>query len=140
MHQVPGGPAAFRFFVENPDLLTENKAVWHDSGKGRRWFSDDYFDLIFWYDSLGTVTGFQLCYEKETNEHAFTWHREKGVSHHGIDTGEEVPTRNSSPVLVPDGNVPYETIVGEFKARAVGLEASLHSLVLGTLQGTSPER
>jgi len=30
----------------------------------RRWISDDYFDLIVWYDRKDMVHGFQLCYGK----------------------------------------------------------------------------
>ncbi len=45
----------------------------------RRWFADDYFDLIVWFDKRGQIIGFQLCYDLPRDEHALTWHEEHGV-------------------------------------------------------------
>ena len=33
----------------------------------RRWFRDERFDLIIWYES-GVIVGFQLCYDTDTND------------------------------------------------------------------------
>jgi hypothetical protein len=54
----------------------------------RRWFADDYFDLIVWVGNRGECIGFQLCYDKSGDEHALTWHKKTGFRHHRVDSGE----------------------------------------------------
>src|SRR4051812_48047840 len=57
--------------------------------RDRRWISDDYFDLVLWYEAdREQVYGFQLCYGKPIDERALTWTRERGFTHQAIDTGE----------------------------------------------------
>ena len=49
-------------------MLTEFKGVRQREEEGiRRWFFDDYFDLIIWYDNNHQIEGFQLCYDKNYN-------------------------------------------------------------------------
>jgi hypothetical protein len=70
----------------------------------RRWFCDDYFDLIVWFDPAGSFQGFQLCYDRKLNPRALTWLQDKGYRHNGIDDGEgEAGGHKSSPILVSDG-------------------------------------
>lgn len=54
----------------------------------RRWLVDESFYLIVWYDSLGAVHGFQLCYDKPGAERALTWISNRGFSHTQVDHGE----------------------------------------------------
>ena len=63
--------------------LVENKNVRQRPDEGfRRWFLNDYFDVIIWYESAaGEMSGFQLCYNRSVDERAFTWHRNKRSSH-----------------------------------------------------------
>ena len=63
--------------------LGENKSVRQRPEEGfRRWFLNEYFDLIIWYEfEGGPLTGFQLCYSRHLNERAFTWQRNKRSSH-----------------------------------------------------------
>ncbi|MFP4210633.1 MAG: hypothetical protein ACLFR8_05275 [Alkalispirochaeta sp.] len=63
--------------------LVENKNVRQRPEEGfRRWFLNDYFDVIVWYESAaGELTGFQLCYNRTVDERAFTWQRNKRSSH-----------------------------------------------------------
>lgn len=64
--------------------LVENKNVRQRPDEGfRRWFVNEYFDLIVWYESASSdePTGFQLCYSRHLNERAFTWQRNKQSSH-----------------------------------------------------------
>lgn len=63
--------------------LVENQGVRQRPDEGfRRWFVNDYFDLIVWYESNGgELTGFQLCYGRHVDERAFTWQRGKQGSH-----------------------------------------------------------
>ncbi|MCF7928845.1 MAG: hypothetical protein K9L68_07850 [Spirochaetales bacterium] len=95
----------------------------------RRWFSDDFFDLIIWYDSKDEIDGFQLCYDKGEYERAFTWRKSGSVTHHAIDTGDEPGSSKMSPVLVQDGRFDSEIIRSKFVAAAVKIEPELTDLV-----------
>ena len=96
----------------------------------RRWISDDYFDLIVWYEPGGGIHGFQLCYDKSGQERALTWTREGGFQHTAIDSGETDPNANRTPVLIADSAFPAEQVRGEFIARSKLLPAEIRDLVL----------
>ncbi len=98
----------------------------------RKWISDDFFDLILWYQH-DAITGFQLCYDKSGDERALTWYSNGQFTHHRIDGGEDKPTVNRSPVLVPDGVFPKEKILKEFNARSCSLAPEIRDFVLGKL-------
>jgi hypothetical protein len=100
----------------------------------RRWISDDYFDLVVWYESGQKVHGFQLCYNKSGNERALTWIRNRGFVHTAIDSGESTPTANRTPILVADGAFPFELIISEFIARGKHLPAEIRDLVLTSIK------
>ena len=95
----------------------------------RRWLSDEYFDLIVWYDSMRRIQGFQLCYDKLGRERAFTWKARCGYSHAAIDGGELKPTANRTPILVPDVSFPLEEVRCEFLARSLLLPFNIRDLV-----------
>jgi hypothetical protein len=97
----------------------------------RRWFSDNYFDLIVWYGTdKTTIVGFQLCYDKFDTERAITWHNAKGFSHNRIDDGE-APFEHAkmSPILVSDGAFAKDTIGDKFKAMSVGIDQKVAEFV-----------
>lgn len=49
-------------------MLVELKDVRQIPNDGfRRWFTDEDFDLIVWYED-DKITGFQLCYDKKEME------------------------------------------------------------------------
>ncbi|MFC1679480.1 hypothetical protein ACFL2T_04645 [Elusimicrobiota bacterium] len=106
----------------------------HGDTRGfRRWFADEEMDLIVWFADGGAVEGFQLCYDKTGEEHAFTWKTTGCLTHTAVDQGEELPTDNRTPILTPDGHVPLERVIGDFKRRSVRLDAALAELVLSKL-------
>lgn len=63
--------------------LVENKDVRQRPDEGfRRWFVNEYFDLILWYEyAESDLSGFQLCYSRHVGERAFTWQRNRQSSH-----------------------------------------------------------
>ena len=83
------------------ELPTEN----HIKHK-RRWFSDDCFDLIVWIGQGSCISGFQLCYDKENAERVFTWTASNGFSHERVDAGGDIPGKDKTPILKPDGLFP----------------------------------
>jgi len=85
-------------------MLVEVHNVRQIPGEGfRRWFSDDYFDLIVWHDDVGLMSGFQLCYDKTGYERVLTWRRGHGYAHDRIDDGETPGEPKRTPILALDG-------------------------------------
>ncbi|HEX4048122.1 MAG TPA: hypothetical protein VH309_09830 [Elusimicrobiota bacterium] len=100
----------------------------------RRWFSDEDMELIVWYSPAGAIRGFQLCYDRNGRERAFTWHVDAGMVHTAVDEGEDSPLRNDAPILVPDGVPRTDRVLADFKRRSRGLEPALVSLVTDRLE------
>lgn len=99
----------------------------------RRWFSDAVMELIVWYSPAGTVRGFQLCYDRDGRERAFTWHVDAGMAHTAVDDGEDSPLRNDTPILVPDGPARTDLVLEQFRQRCARLDPGLAELVEGKL-------
>jgi len=95
----------------------------------RRWMSDDYCDLIVWYKPDGAIYGFQLYYGKPRWERALTWLDGRGFSHAEVHSGEDQPTRNRSPILLPDGSFPAREVVREFEGRSSDLPKDLQGFI-----------
>lgn len=125
-------------------MLHEIKNVRQENGAGRRrWFESDGLELVVWLDGTEAVIGFQLCYDLGESEHALTWRAKAGFAHSAIDTGDESPFVNRTPILQPDGNVPWAAIEQLFGARSSTLEPGLRQLVhdkLAERAGASAER
>jgi hypothetical protein len=103
-------------------------------GEGRRrWFMDDYFDLIVWYADDGTLTGFQLCYDKRVKERALTWTRDGGYRHNRIDDGETPGHPKMSPVIVADGTFDRAPVAERFRAASAGIDPAVASFVYDTV-------
>ncbi len=80
-------------------MLREIRDVRQVPGEGRRrWFTDAYFDLVVWYAEDGTVSGFQLCYDKQGHERAFTWRKDHACTNEEMDAGEIPGHSRMSPV------------------------------------------
>lgn len=113
-------------------MLREFKQVRQATGYFRRWFDDEYFDLIVWYAEDGEVTGFQLCYDKSGNERALTWTAQSGFRHNRVDDGETSSGAGKvkqTPVLTEGGEFPRAEVVRRFAESAAGVEARLRALV-----------
>ena len=96
----------------------------------RRWFDDEYFDLIVWFDKDDSVWGFQLCYDRERKPRALTWTRQYGYKHTGIDDGERLSgASKSSPVLVADGLFDAPSIGEKFQKDAGELPPEIAAFV-----------
>ncbi|MBI4025018.1 MAG: hypothetical protein HY360_08560 [Verrucomicrobia bacterium] len=95
----------------------------------RRWFEDDDFDLIVWYEPDGGLHGFQLCYNKNRDEHAFTWRRDRGYSHHRVDVGEELAGENRTPTLNSAGTFPCAEIRARFAECDAQIDPEIARLV-----------
>jgi len=80
----------------------------------RRWFSDEDFDLIVWFEPEDEMIGFQFCYDKESEQKALTWLKEEGYQHCRIDDGDNPGKMKASPVLEANGHFDREGIGRRF--------------------------
>lgn len=101
--------------------------------QNRRSFADDYFDLFVWMGRDSNITGFQLCYDKQHAERALTWKMGEGYSHERVDDGGEVPGKDRTPVLEPDGLFPVLEIIREFETRSAAIDSAVRSFVIDKL-------
>jgi hypothetical protein len=82
----------------------------------RRWFTSSDIDLFVWIDDEGAATGFQLCYDKQSREHALTWTEAAGYTHMGVDGGESRPGRyKGTPILVANGCLDVQSILDRLR-------------------------
>ena len=87
-------------------MLKEIHNVKQDVGSlTKRWFSDNYFDLLIWESDNGQLHSFQLCYDKGNDERAFCWTVEKPVTHHKVDEGDGTGVVKGTPVLIPEKSI-----------------------------------
>ncbi|AFG38231.1 hypothetical protein [Spirochaeta africana] len=117
-------------------MLQEFENVRQIAGEGkRRWFRDQEFDLIVWFDpdDADSITGFQLCYDKQGTERAVTWRRNQGFQHHRIDDGEEPYAPKRSPILVADGVFHAENTAARFRQAAEAIDPAIRNLVCARL-------
>ncbi len=104
-----------------------------DRTRFRRWFEDDFFDLIVWYDQKKKIVGFQLCYDRFGKEHALTWHINRGFSHDRISTGFDEYHTLGAPVLQPDRAFPLSDVMERFRLSSADLDGEIVELVSGKL-------
>ncbi len=115
-------------------MLHESPVSQKEKDVFRRWFQDDYFDLIVWYNSdKSVIDGFQLCYNKNSDEHAFTWHREAGFGHHKIDNSRGPLGHPATPILVNDGVFPFNEIMRRFNSSSDELDEQIRNLIVEKL-------
>jgi hypothetical protein len=112
-------------------MLYEIRNIRQNEGEPRRrWFIDDYFDLVVWLNDDEEIQGFQLCYDKSKNQHALTWHKESGYMHNRVDSGEDKPGKPKGiPILVTDGFFDYEQIAEIFKRESKYIDDNISELI-----------
>lgn len=101
----------------------------------RRWFTDNNFDLIVWYDDHGRLTGFQLCYDKTGHERALTWTVDHGFQHNRIDAGETPGHMKMTPVIVADGEFDAGPIAELFRRESSGIDPAVSRFVYSAVRG-----
>ncbi len=114
--------------------MLKELAPGYQKDRNRRWFSDDYFDLIVWLRDDSTVSGFQLCYDVQLKERALTWTHDKGFKHEHVDGGEENPAMNRTPILVPDGVFAVQEIIRQFVERSGMIDGTIRNFAVEKLK------
>ncbi len=115
-------------------MLSEIRNPRQVPGEGtRRWFTDEYFDLIVWYDDGGRLFGFQLCYDKDDHERALTWTAASGFHHNRIDDGEVPGHSKMTPIIGADGSFNARPVAERFREASARIEPEIASFVSETL-------
>lgn len=117
-------------------MLTEIKGVRQFEGEPRRrWFDDQYFELIVWAEHDGRIVGFQLCYDVRHDERALTWWEGVGYSHNRIDEGEDRPGKHkSTPLVMKDGAFDRNLIAARFDEASREIDREVVALVAEELK------
>lgn len=106
----------------------------HGTEPHRRWFSDSEFDLIVWLDSQDQIIAFDLCYDKQRQEHVFRWRAAQGLSHLRVDDGEQRAGRHKmTPIYVTDGHFDAAAVARRFSAAGAGVPPGMRNFVLDRL-------
>jgi len=108
------------------------KKITHTSKKepNRVWYSSDYFDLIVWRESSGEVKAFQLCYDIARNERVLSWRKAYGFTHAQIDSGEQNPSKNQSPLLIADGVLDRQRLLEKFQVESQNIDKDIKEFVI----------
>lgn len=114
-------------------MLTELSSSQKTGEPKRRWFRSEHFELIVWITENERVWGFQLCYGRDRGQRALTWTSEHGYSHDRIDDGEGNPTKNQTPMLIPDGVFPAREILDGFVGEAAAIDSMIRDFVVERL-------
>ena len=117
-------------------MLVEFKNVRQEPGKGsRRWFEGNHYELVVWYQpDAVTIDGFQIIYHHEQKERALTWRAGEGFQHGRVDDGTGSPLKNLTPIVLPNGSVPWTEVLREFDENGSALEAGLRDFVRARLE------
>jgi hypothetical protein len=102
----------------------------YETGKHRRWFHSDEYDLYTWENYDGVLQGFQLCYAKLGKERALRWSPEAGYSHEGVDSPEDKPGRSMSALFVADGVFDAENVATNFENATLEMPKKIRNFVL----------
>jgi hypothetical protein len=117
-------------------MLREKESAKQNPGEShRRWFSDEYFDLIVWFDASGKIILFQLSYDPDGTDGLLEWRRVSGLSHFTVDTAGRRPARHArAPFLVPTPAPVLPPLVDRLAAAAVDIDTQVVDFVLGVLR------
>lgn len=104
-----------------------------EPGIHRRWFLDNYFELITWARD-NQLIGFQLCYDRLGHEKCLTWKKDEGYIHDTVDDGHVSAGMHMTAILVQDGPVPVDMLYEQFQEESSSIDEGIRKFVLEKLQ------
>ncbi|HLL71265.1 MAG TPA: hypothetical protein VK363_07520 [Pyrinomonadaceae bacterium] len=105
----------------------------------RRWFNDELLDLFVWQEEGGRITGFQLCFDKDTDERALSYSEAAGYSLHNVYT-EESSLDMGSPVLGRGSELPFPHLLALLNERGAGIDSRVLRYVREKLEAYAARR
>jgi hypothetical protein len=115
-------------------VLREIPVVQPGQEPRRRRFADEDFDLVVWLSDTAEIVAFELCYDRPRVEQAVTWSSDHGYGHFRVDSGEETPLRNRTPILISDGSFPKAEVLAGFRQASGTLDPTIRAFVLLRLE------
>ena len=109
------------------------REITDESKPDARWFTDEEIDLYVWFEQE-TIIAFQICYDKTKAEHALTWKLTDGFSHTLVDTDEDSPGRNMSPVLLDTTPKNVAPLLEALESRTCQIPEEIASFIFAKLQ------
>ena len=116
-------------------MLKELRNVRQVAGEAkRRWFYCHELDLVIWEGEDGSISGFQLAYDKHKNEHSISWRRDHGFAHYVVDDGEPMAGVNDTPFLYADGPFRRDRVLDLFLSLSAEVPADVVGFVEARLR------
>ncbi|MBL8479390.1 MAG: hypothetical protein JNK59_08775 [Sterolibacteriaceae bacterium] len=116
-------------------MLRELQNVQQSAGGAkRRWFFCHDLDLVVWEEDSGSISGFQLAYDKHRNEHSVSWRKDRGFTHYVVDDGEPMAGVNDTPFLYANGPFGRDRVLDLFLALAAGVPPDIVDFVAARLR------
>jgi len=101
----------------------------------RRWFEDNYFDLLVWENESGQIVQFQLSYDKRHNQRSLIWKEQIGYTHNKVDDGENKPGKyKAAPILVEDGVFDFGIIAEKFMLKSKDIDTQISTFVYNKIR------
>lgn len=102
----------------------------------RRWFEDDYFDLIVWHDHQDEIISFELYYDKRGHQRAVRWEQPNRYAHYRVDEGEKRSGKSkASPVLIVEGEFDCSKVAFLFESESTRIDANIVNFVYDKIMG-----
>lgn len=122
-------------------MLREIRSVRQEKGANlKRWFQDDYFNLITWSQD-GRVISFELSYDRYGEPHLLRWRDGEGYLHSSVDEGEGRPGRpKMSPIPDAPKRALPQDLPSSFEERSVKIDPEISRLVIAGIKGYLSER
>ncbi len=117
-------------------MLREIKAVRQIHGEPRRrWFEDDYFDLIIWQDEGEDILGFELHFDKKASPQAVRWDKPNRFEFFSVDDGEFRADRfKMAPVLMPARKNLHVPVAYKFRVESNNIQPRISSFIFDKLK------
>jgi len=116
-------------------MLRESKSVVQNKGEPfRRWFFDDTFDILVWFNDRRAPVGFQLTYPTDDGDRVLTLFPHGELTHNSVDEGDNGMKHNMVDLLAPDGHFAIDRVLPEFYRRAEKLDFESFSIVVNGMK------
>lgn len=111
-------------------MLYQIKVTQAEKNQQQLWFTDESQDLFIWITPDNQPVAFQLCYNKQHDEHAVLWHQYHGYSHQQIDSAKPGNGKyKMSPILLANGDLEPLRIAADFKFVSRNMDPELAAFV-----------
>lgn len=113
------------YWTDQPDknkaMLKEATNVTQiDGDPRRRWFWNNYLDLVVWFDDMDEIIGFQLYYDRHGDQAGLTWKEPSGYSQDNFEVRED-----PAGTYKPEAVIGFESMVRKEKIAEVFRKESL---------------